>query len=175
MKNFLANLFAKREKTPASAQSPKDVAAGLRSMVLGLSSEDIGITEHNFPHQAWGVVMETGMKGGYYTLGVLADGTTSLYFSNGGGIIGAGERPEVRKASEQFLGWGNRLVGSSEPAPSLDPPLEGETKFFFLTFTGIRSYTASELDLGEKRDSLSPLFHAGHSVIAAVRQTQTQA
>lgn len=175
MKNFLAKLFAKREKPPISAQSPKDVTAGLRAMILGLSPADIGITAHNFPHKAWGVVMETGMQGGYYTLGVLADGTASLYFSNGGGIIGAGERPEVRKASEQFIGWGNRFVGSSEPAPSLDPPSQGETKFFFLTFSGVQSYTAKELELGEKRDGLYPLFHAGHSVIAAVRQTQPQA
>jgi len=70
------------------------------------------------------------MKGGCYTLVVLADGTTSLYFSSGGGIIGAGERPEVRKASERFLGWGNRLVESAKPSESVEPPAEGVTKFF---------------------------------------------
>ena len=55
---------------------------------------------------------------------------------------------------------------------TLHPPADGETRFFFLTFDGIRSYAAREVELGEERDSLSPLFHAGHSVITAVRQAQ---
>jgi hypothetical protein len=179
MKNIFAGLFAKTPNPPVVTQSaahnPKDVAAGLRSMVLNLSAAEIGITPHVFPHQVWGIVMETGMSGGYYTLAVLADATTSLYFSNGGGILGAGEKPEVRKVSEQFIGWANRFVGSSSPATSLQPPSQGQTKFFFLTFNGVQSYEAPELELGEKRDSLAPLFHAGHAMIAAVRQTQQTA
>lgn len=55
---------------------------------------------------------------------------------------------------------------------TLHPPADGETRFFFLTFDGIRSHAAREVELGEERDSLSPLFHAGHSVITAVRQAQ---
>jgi hypothetical protein len=116
--------------------------------------------------------METGMDAGFYTLVVLADGTTSLYFSNGGGIIGAGEKSEVREASRQFIGWGNRFVASAESSPSTQPPAKGSTKFFFLTFDGIRSYSAPEVELGEERDALAPLFHAGHAVIAAVRHAQ---
>ncbi|WP_457098144.1 hypothetical protein [Lysobacter sp. P5_B9] len=112
------------------------------------------------------------MDAGFYTLVVLADGTTSLYFSNGGGIIGAGEKPDVREASRQFIGWGNRLVGSAESARSTQAPAKGSTKFFFLTFDGIRSYTAPEVELGEERDALAPLFHAGHAVIAAVHRAQ---
>jgi len=144
-------------------------------MVLGLSPTDIGITPQSFPHQVWGIVMETGMKAGYYTLATLADGTTSLYFSNGGGIIGAGEKPEVREVSQQFIGWANRFAESSEPLASLQPPSLGNTKFFFLTFNGVRSYSAPEIELGEKRDGLASLFHAGHAVIAALRQAQAKA
>jgi hypothetical protein len=154
------------------AHSPEPITADLRAMVLNLSPDEIGLTPDNFPHRAWGVVMETGMDRGYYTLVVLADGTTSLYFSNGGGIIGAGERPEVRAASQQFIGVGNRLLTSAQPSTSTEPPTAGNTKFFFLTFDGVRSYAAPEIELGEERDDLAPLFHAGHAVITAVRQAQ---
>jgi hypothetical protein len=153
-------------------QAPAPITSDLRSMVLNLSPTEIGLTPQNFPHQAWGVVMETGMDVGYYTLVVLADGTTSLYFSTGGGIIGAGEKPQVREASQQFIGWGNRFLGSAHPATSMQPPAVGRTQFFFLTFDGVRSYAAPEVELGEEGDSLSPLFHAGHAVIAAVRGAQ---
>ena len=176
MGKILATLLSMFGASHAVAQPPTpppdSTTAELRSMVLGLSPAEIGITPENFPHQAWGVVMETGMDAGYYTLAVLADGTTSLYFSNGGGIIGAGEKPEVKEVSRQFIGWGNRLLGSAQPSTSAQPPAAGDTKFFFLTFDGIRSYTAPELDLGEERDRLAPLFHAGHAVIGAVRQAQ---
>lgn len=156
----------------AQPAPPEPVVSGLRAMVLGLSAEEIGITRENFPHAAWGVVMETGMEAGFYTLVVLADGTTSLYFSNGGGTIGAGEKPQVREASQQFIGWGNRFVDSTRPGLSTAPPANGITRFFFLTFDGIRSYSAPEVELGEESDDLSPLFHAGHAVIAAIRQGQ---
>ncbi len=153
-------------------QTPAPVTSDLRSMVLNLSPAEIGLSPQNFPHQAWGMVMETGMDAGYYTLVVLADGTTSLYFSTGGGVIGAGEKAQVREASQQFIGWGNRLLGAAHPAASMQPPAVGQTQFFFLTFDGVRSYAAPEAELGEARDSLSPLFHAGHAVIAAVRQAR---
>ena len=179
MKKIFATMLAKLGTTkvtaPKPVQHPKDVAAGLRSMVLGLSPADIGITQQSFPHQVWGIVMETGMKAGYYTLATLADGTTSLYFSNGGGIIGAGEKPEVREVSQQFIGWANRFVEASEPVASLQPPSQGKTKFFFLAFNGMQSYSAPEIELGEGRDSLASLFHAGHAVIAALRHTQANA
>lgn len=176
MRKIFAALLSMLGASHATAQPaispPEPITGDLRSMVLNLSPDEIGITREHFPHQVWGVVMETGMDAGFYTLVVLADGTTSLYYSNGGGIIGAGEKPGVQEASRQFIGWGNRLVGSAKPVSSTQSPDKGITKFFFLTFDGIRSYTAPEVDLGEERDSLAPLFHAGHSVIAAVRQAQ---
>lgn len=174
MRKIIATLLSMFGASHAAAQpapaSPEPAVSGLRSMVLGLSADEIGITRENFPHPAWGVVMETGMAGGFYTLVVLADGTTSLYFSGGGGTVGAGEKPAVREASQQFIGWGNRFVASAEPGRSTAPPAHGVTRFFFLTFDGLRAYSAPEVELGQERDELSPLFHAGHAVITAIRQ-----
>ena len=176
MWKIFATLLSIFGASQAAAQQPdaasKPIMDDLRSMVLGLSPAEIGVSPQTFPHQAWGMVMETGMDGGYYTLVVLADGTTSLYFSTGGGVIGAGEKPGVREASQQFIALGNRLLGSAQEAASLQPPAKGNTQFFFLTFDGVRSYAAPEVELGEERDRLSPLFHAGHAVIAAIRQAQ---
>lgn len=173
MRKILASILALFGVRNASGQEPvrsgDPAIAGLRNMALELSASEIGLDKSSFPHRVWGVAMETGMEGGFYTLVVLADGTTSIYFSNGGGIIGAGSHEEVRKASGQFLGWANHFVESSTPDTSIAVPAKGQTQFYFLTFDGRRVYEAKEIELGEERDTLSPLFHAGHAVIAAAR------
>jgi len=174
MIKFIATLLSALGVATANAQPPvpseKPATGEIREMALRLSGKEIGLTPEIFPQRAWGALMETGIEEGYFTLVVLADGTTSLYFSTGGGIIGAGEHPKVREASNQFIGLANRLLDSSAPARSTTPPKDGETVFYFLTFDGVRTYSAPEIELGEERDALSPLFHAGHAVITAARK-----
>lgn len=174
MRKLIATLLSVLGIASTSAQpsstGKEPVAGELRAMVLGLTPTEIWVTPQNHPHKTWGVLMETGIDDGYYTLVVLADGSTSLYFSTGGGVIGAGEHPKVRGAGTRFIGMSDRYLASSNPADSTSPPMAGETKFFFLTFDGIRTYSAPEVELGEERDELSPLFHAGHAVITEVRQ-----
>lgn len=153
-------------------KEPEAMTQGLRKMVLGLAPADIGISAESYPHEVWGILMETGMERGSYTLVALADGTTSLYFSTGGGIIGAGEQAPVRQASGRFIALANDSVAAARPTDAYPLPEAGQTVFYFLTFHGIRTYAAKEADLGEMRDGLSNLFHAGHGVITAVRQAQ---
>lgn len=173
MRKILTGLLSILGFGSAAAQSPSmppgEMTSGLRSMVLGLTPSEIGLSPENTSGKVWGVVTETGMERGFYTLVVLADGTTSLYFSNGGGIIGAGERESVREASRELLATSNRFVGTAAPTSDTAPPGKGTTKFFLLTFDGLRSYTAPEVELGEQRDPLSPLFHAAHAVITQLR------
>ncbi len=153
-------------------KSEAEMVAGLRQMVLSLKPGDLGISEATFPHEVWGVLMETGYDSGAFTLVVLADGTVSLYFSTGGGVIGAGEHESVRQPAGSFIDWANRYVSEAKPSKAQPLPTEGQTTFYFLTNSGIRSYSAKEVELGEGRDKLSDLFHAGHAVIAEVRKTQ---
>lgn len=51
----------------------------------------------------WGVIMETGYSEALVSLVVFAEGTTSIYFGNGGGAIGAGEHQPVRAAGRKLL------------------------------------------------------------------------
>jgi hypothetical protein len=148
------------------------ITQDLRMMALTLTPDAIGISQKSYPNEVWGILMETGMERGTYTLVALADGTTSLYFSAGGGIIGAGEHAPVRQASRQFVAMANDSVASARLTDSFPLPEAGQTVFYYLTYHGVKTYGAKEVDLGEMRDGLSNLFHAGHGVIAAVRQTK---
>jgi hypothetical protein len=62
-----------------------DVYRGLRAQALQLTAAQVGPADAVF-----GVLMETGYPEAVVSLVALSDGTASLYFSNGGGIIGTG-------------------------------------------------------------------------------------
>ena len=94
--------------------------------------------------------------------------------------IGVIYRPQTERLSHYFsarLGAQFDAVlhidRKLEPALVDDDPLrhlaEGHFDAGGQTFDGARTYTASTDDLGEDRDALSPLFHAAHEVITAVR------
>jgi hypothetical protein len=117
----------------------------------------------------WGTLMETGYDGVTVTLFALADGTTSLYFSNGGGVIGGQAHETVRRANIEFLNQTNHFLGQLAPCETFPIPEAGHTVFYVLTDSGILTGGALEDDLGHGRHPLSQLFHAGHEVISQLR------
>ena len=114
--------------------------------------------------------METGHKGAVASVVMLADGTTSLYLSSGGGIIGAGQHKPVAAASATFLKAANQNVSLMQSATTFPLPLPQHTRFYLLSTEGTWTAEAKEQDLGNNRLPLSPLFHLGHAVITAIRQ-----
>ena len=156
----------------AADTTPSQMFDKLRSMVLNLNPNDIGLTKKNFPHPVFALVMETGFLEGSYTLSSVADGSTSLYFSNGGGIIGGGEHENVREASDYLLSGAQHFYEKAQRITVFPRPEAGRVIFYFITFDGVRSYTALEDDLGNEKDELSKLFIAAHRVITELRKIE---
>ena len=113
--------------------------------------------------------METGYPEAVATLVAVADGTTSLYFSNGGGVIGAGEHAAVAEAGRRWLETGGEFLDRLSPVTDPALPAESETQFVAVTPGGLRWELAREDDLGEGEHPLSPLFYAGQDVITQIR------
>ncbi len=151
-----------------------EVIAELRGLALTLDPNEIGISRENFAHPVWGMVMETGFADGYFTLITLADGSTSLYFSSGGGMIGAGEYAAVRRAVGHYLTGAQYFFERAEPVDEYPRPAPGKVTFYFLAFDGVFAYTASERRLGVGDDELSNLFYAAHGVIDEIRKIDNQ-
>jgi hypothetical protein len=156
----------------AADKTPSQMSDDLRSMVLNLKPKDISLTEENFPHPVFALVMETGFPEGSFTLSVVADGSTSLYFSSGGGIIGGGEHENVREASGYLLSGAQHFYKKAQKVTDFSRPEPGKVMFYFITFDGVRSYTAKEDDLGNEKDELSDLFFAAHNVITELRKIE---
>jgi hypothetical protein len=169
---LLVTLVGTGEVTMAENISPAQMSDKLRSMVLHLNPSDIGIERDNFPHPVYAVLMETGLPDGSYSLSAVADGSTSLYFSEGGGIIGGGEYENVRKAAGYFLSDAQQYYRRGQKAENYPRPGDGMVFFYFVTFDGVYTYSASEDNLGNERDKLSNLFFSAHNVIAELRDVE---
>jgi hypothetical protein len=152
-------------------RDPAEVVRGLRQQALTVEASQLDAAPSAERPRVFGVLMETGYPEAVATLVVFADGTTSLYFSNGGGVIGAGSHEAVQIANETFLRTAEDYVADMTAAADTPPPDVGRVRFYVRTFTGTLGAEADEEDLGEDRHRLSPLFHAGHAVITAVRES----
>jgi hypothetical protein len=142
--------------------------SGLRQQVLALTPDQLGdAIAPDAPIVA--LLMETGYPEAVATLVAVADGTTSLYFSNGGGVTGAGTHGAVADASRRWLHAGIDSLPQLPAITEVPLPDEGMTQFVAVRPDGLRGVVASEDELGEGRHILSPLFHAGHDVITQIR------
>lgn len=159
----LFNLFGKKKE-----YEPAEIYLGLRNQILSLEPSQVNsLLEQSIP--LVGMLMETGYDTAVVTLVTVADGTVSLYFSNGGGMLGLGEHETPRKAALDFLHFANQFISKAKPTTSFELPSKGFTTFFFITKTGVLSSTALENDLGNNRLPLSQLFHKAHEVISQAR------
>jgi hypothetical protein len=144
-------------------------APDLRGKALTVTAADLQISPDEQHPRVWGVLMETGYPEAVATLATFAEGSTSLYFSNGGGIIGAGEHLTVRDASKRLLMVADRFYSHLEPATETPMPGLGRVRFYIHGFDGLRTAEADENDLGYERHPLSPVFHQAHDVIGHIR------
>lgn len=142
------------------------IYAKLRRQVLDLTPDQLGDAAEA-PLLA--LLMETGYPEAVATLVAVADGTTSLYFSNGGGMIGAGEHAPVREANRGFLETALSFLAQLPEMSGPAPPSQGVTQFVAVTPEGLRGAAAPEEELGGGRHSLSELFYAGQDVITQMR------
>jgi hypothetical protein len=142
---------------------------GLRAQLLALDPAAAGIAPTAALPRVWGLVYEMGLETGTATVVSLADGTTSLYLSNGGGVVGAGEHAPVAAATRALLVLVEEHLDAFAPDDGDSLPGAGTVAMRALTYGGRRIASAAEEELGEHRHPLSPVFYAGQDVITAIR------
>jgi hypothetical protein len=121
----------------------------------------------------WAALMEIGTGGGVASVVVVSDGTTSLYTSSGGGLIGAGDHESVAATGRAFLATIDRLRAAIPTTPGFPLPLDDEVRFSVRLPDGTRgSAVAPEVELAAGGHALSAAFPAGHDVISAMREIE---
>ena len=154
-------------------RGPNEAYLGLRAMALGASPDELGISRDVYS-QAFGIIVELEYPEGVATLVVMGEGSTSLYFSGGGGVIGGGEHESVRQASARLLSLAQEYAEAAEAETESPLPSKGLARFVFLAYDGRRATQAPESQLETGRHELSPLFIGAHEVIAELRELSPQ-
>jgi hypothetical protein len=98
-----------RRRAPADPPPPEQVYDGLRRAALGVTEDVVGKAPPEHP-DVLGAVIDIPSEGGTASVVAMADGTTSLYTSTGGGTIGAGAHEPVSRAARALLATLQSLI-----------------------------------------------------------------
>ena len=153
-----------------SSADPAATMRALREKALTVRPAELNLAPSRSMPVVWGALMETGYGDAVASLVVLADGTTSLYISSGGGVIGAGKHAPVRAASERLLEIASSHAGHFAPTQATPLPDAGRVRFYLRTFGATLTAEAEEEELVEGNHPLSAVFYAGQAVITEMRQ-----
>ena len=143
---------------------------GLRNQILALKASDIGAPSAG-DGKVLAVLMETGYPEAVATVVAVADGSASIYFSNGGGVIGAGAHKQAHEKAIELIDLVGKNMSKFSKTGACPLPENGITSFCVVTVDGLYAVSAKEDDLGNKRSDLSPVFYAGQDLITAIRLT----
>ena len=141
----------------------------LRNMVLTLDPAEVAMAPTEALPHVWGMVMDIGAEHGWASLVTLADGTTSLYTSGGGGVIGGGAHQPVVEVSRHLLDLVEANLSLFEETEDLDPPGNGQTRFLVLTYQGTLGGSAPTEELTSLKGPLAPLFVSANDLLTALR------
>ena len=148
---------------------PSQVYLQLRDRILKLNPSEVGLVPSKAAPHVWGVIMETGYQVGSATLVALADGTTSLYYSTGGGMLGSGEFSPVAEASKSLVAQAEDHLQHVSLSNEYPLPEVGQVRFILLTYTGLFTGEAPEKILATGGHSFSPLFLKAHEILEQLR------
>lgn len=161
---------SERHRPPGSPAGAGQDSTHLRTHALTITAAELRLAPTSQLPHVWGVVMELGLPTkAVASLVTFAEGSTSLYFSNGGAIIGSGQHPPVRAASQAMLAAAETHLRHFAPASGTPKPAPGRVRFYIRTFEGMRTADVSDADLLARRHPLSEVYHAGRMVIETVR------
>ena len=159
-------MFGRRKREDGEAD---DAFQRLRQQLISASPGIFGIEPSDRFPNVWAAVMELGMAGGVASVVCVSDGTTSLYTSTGGGMVGAGQHAAVVEVSTWILDEAERSLSLLSPVETLPLPDQNTVRFNVLTFASPRTAVGVPDDLARGESPLSPLFLAGNDVITQLR------
>ena len=148
---------------------PAEIYNELRSQLLSTNPNEVGIQQSPDIPNVWGVLLEFQISNTPVTLVSLADGTTSLYFGNGGGVFGGGEHEEVAQASKKLVALAEDFYDKMTPTAEFPIPMAGRMIFYVLTFDKSYTINVDEEELTSGKHDFSPLFALADEVISQIR------
>ncbi len=158
-----------RRKATSRSQSPDQVYGGLRTAALGVTEAVVGEAPPDHP-DVLGTVIDIPSEGDMASAVAMADGTTSLYTSTGGGTIGAGAHDVVVGATRALLTVLQQLIEMFPADERVNLPPSDMVQITLVTVTGRRRASVpADAFWGKEPSSVVELIAAIHDVISAIR------
>lgn len=148
--------------------------AGLRQQILDLKpSPELKAAMQDHPVYAGIVDMDMGNS--IVTLACVADGTTSLYFSTGGGQLGLGQAHEaVRTATTAFLASSEQVLDKMTPTKTFPLPTRKKHIVYLITEDTIYSQELNMNDVNTYPRELQFLNFLYQNVLMRIGETKRQ-
>jgi hypothetical protein len=147
----------------------REVFDDLRGRLIDTDPQSVGLVPTERFRHVWSCLTELEMDGEIASVVSLIDGTTSLYTSRGGGVIGGGDHVQVAEASLALLDVTEASLEILEPTEEVPLPTRNEVRFNVLTFQGRRTSAADQGEAEQPMHPLHALFAAAQNVITELR------
>ncbi len=138
-----------------------------------IEPSDLRISPSEELPRVWAVLVDMPIADTWVSLICIAEGSVSLYFGTGGGIIGAGEHESVWLATKKYLMKAEEIVDKMKDFKPVKLESLEKVTFHVLMHEGKRTDSAKEeeLVLGEEFTDhyLSELYHLAQDVISEIR------
>jgi hypothetical protein len=161
-------------QTQVSGTSPTqapNVYLGLRSLVLQGTRANFGLVPGSKPTQPFAVVMDWGISEGSSTVVAIADGSASVYLSNGSGFIGGGQTHQsIRNAALKTVGLADEVQPLMHPTTAYPLAPRGQVNFYVVADAGVFTATATEDDLRSHRSPFSNLGDSAQNIVSEYRR-----
>jgi hypothetical protein len=141
----------------------------LRARILHLDPAVMGLSPSSTIPKVWGVLMETGYAVGTASLVSLVDGTTSLYYSTGGGFLGSPDYSPLAQASKALVMEAQKAYPEMSQVEDVPLPSIGQVRFTCLTFAGWLSAEVPEKILAGGNHPLSRIYALGRETLSQLR------
>lgn len=141
----------------------------LRTLWLSTDPNKLGLRPASALPHVWGAALEFRVGETAVFLAAVAEGSVSMYFSTGGGIIGGGQHAAVRAAGQRFLEAVEASLPRFEPRESFEPVRPERAGFIVQTYQGMRGAEAPEAELRSGSHPLSACYGAAQDVITQLR------
>ena len=150
--------------------SSANVYLGLRNFALTGTRANFGLGPGSTPTQPFAVVVDQGLPEGTITVIAVADGSASVYRSNGASSVGGGQSHDsIRQAALNTVKLAYEVQPLMHPAADYPLALRGQISLYAVTDAGVYTATVSEDDLTSGRSPFSKLGNSAQAIITAYR------
>jgi hypothetical protein len=118
----------------------------------------------------YGGILDWALDRGMATLFALDDGTASLYWSTGGGVIGGKFHESVNRAAKAFVLAFEPFVANMDPDVTGEPGPRGTTDLRALTSGGRLVVRATTDEFGKGHHQMSGVFNSAQALIFELSQ-----